>query len=180
MTEGDDKIIRPNFGDPKMTVDRLEKYCSHKFITVRPRSRTVLCRMCKQKIDPFDVVLDMASDWDMATWREREMRELGERVEQLKTEEANTKARIRSARKQTEQPTEKIDVFFAEMLRRINAAQNQSEIYAAEGWAKNYNWLSSEQTKTIRDAVFRARQRAEVNGRASTKRRGVRVINGGA
>lgn len=180
MADEDDKIVRPNFGDPKMTVDRTEKYCSHKFIVVRARSRTVWCRMCKQEIDPFDVVMDMASDWDRATWREREMRELSDKVEQLKTEEANTKARIRNARKQAEQPVEKIELFFNELLRRLNEATTQGQIYDADHWAAAYRWLSPDQQRVIEDAGFRAKQRAEAAARQVTKKRGVRVIKGGA
>lgn len=180
MSEQDDKIVRPNFGDPKMTVDRTEPYCSHKFIAVRARSRTVWCRMCKREIDPFDVVLDVAGDWDMATWREREMRELADRVEQLKTEETNTKSRIRTARKQGEQPVGKVELYFAEWLRRLNAADDMGTVYEADRWAESFNWLTPEMSQQVNDARFRAKQRAEASARRSTRNRGVRVIKGGS
>lgn len=176
----DDKIVRPNFGDAPMTIDHTERVCLHKFVTVRRHTRTVWCRVCRQEIDPFEVVLDMAGDWDMATWREREMRDLAERVDQLKVEETNTKSRIRNARKQAEQPVEKIELFFNELLRRLNEATTQGQIYDAGNWAASYRWLSPEQQRVIEDAGFRAKQRAEAAARHGGRKRGVRVIKGGA
>lgn len=179
MADNEDKIVRPVFGDKPMTIDRREPICMHKFVTVRMRSRTVWCRVCKQEIDPFEVVLDMAGDWDMATWREEERAKLEASVAELRTEETNTKARIRNARKATEQPAQKIEVYFAEWLRRLNATENQAAIYEADRWAEAFSWLSPEQAKQINDARFRAKQRAEANGRKVTRRRGVQVIEGG-
>ena len=176
----EDRIIRPEFGDPPMTVDRMEPVCLHKYIVVRPRSRTVWCRSCKSEIDPFDVVEDMAHNWEHATWREREMRELANRVEQLKTEEANTKARIRNARKQADPPVEKVELYFAEWLRRLNEAADWERVRQADRWAETFSWLSPEMRKQIEDARFRANQRAEAAARTKPKRRGVRVIKGGA
>jgi len=178
---GDDRIVRPVFGDPPMTVDRLEPICLHKFIVVRPRERTVWCRTCKQEIDPFEVVLDMAHNWEHATWREREMQELAARTEQLKTEEANLKARIRNARKQTDQPVEKIAEYFAEWLRRLNAAETWEELRSADEWAQRFSWLDAAMTKQINDARFRAKQRGESVQRNNTgRRRAVKVIKCGA
>lgn len=145
----DDRIIRPTFGDPPMTVDRLEPICLHKFI--------------------------------VATWRERERAELNERIELLKTEETNLKSRIRNARKQTEQPVEKVAECFAEWLRRLNAAEDWAAMREADRWAEAFNWLSAEQRKQINDARFRAKQRSEAAQRNHTgKRRAVKVIKGGA
>lgn len=180
MADDDDKIVRPSFGDPPMVIDHREPICLHKYILVRRRARTVWCRSCRQEIDPFDVVLDMAAEWSTATWREREAQELAQRVEQLKTEEANTKARIRNARKQAEQPVEKVELFFNEWFRRLNAVEERQGLYDVDNWVRCYNWITPEMKRQLDDARFRAVQRIEANERAPRRKRGVRVIKGGA
>lgn len=174
----DDKIDRPNFGDKPMTIDRREPICMHKFVTVRRHSRTVWCRVCKQEIDPFEVVIDMAGDWDMATWREEERAKLEASVAELKREETQVKARIRNARKNGEQASQ-AEIYFNELLRRLNEATSMGQIYDAARWSAGFKWLTPDQQRVIDDAGFRAKQRAEASARHGGRRSPVRVIKGG-
>ena len=181
MSDHDGKVARPNFGDPKMTLDHRERFCGHEYVLLRQYSRTVVCRVCGAKVDPFEVLQDMARVWERVTYHQAELDKLRAETEELKREEQLTKARIRNARKQTEQAGQ-TEVFFAELLRRINEATTWGQLHDANTWAASFNWLTPEQNKALRDAGFAAKQRAEASARHAPRKSGraVRVIKGGA
>lgn len=177
--EDDRKILRPQFGDAKLVVDHTERFCAHEYLTLRPRSETVICRVCDADIDPFDVLLRMARDWQCVTYRRQELDKLDAQIAELKREETNVKARLRSAHK-LGAPDPRTQVVFDETLRRLNEACSRQAIYDAEAFLREFKWLEAAQYKLLADAAFRANQRAEAADRASPRRkRAVRVIEGG-
>lgn len=79
-----------------------DRYCGHHKVSLDKKRRVVLCR-CGQVIDPFDFVVKLAHGWEdemrqlQAARKEAEL--LRDDIARLKRDEANTKARLRTARK---------------------------------------------------------------------------------
>ncbi|MEI7375657.1 hypothetical protein [Dickeya chrysanthemi] len=75
--------------------------CRHERVVVSEHERSVKCRLCGAVLDPFDYLLSLAKketrlDWELTGLR-CEIRSHREGLEKLKREEANCKARIRTA-----------------------------------------------------------------------------------
>jgi len=176
----DDNILRPQFGEAKLVVDRKDDpICLHQYVAIKRNAEIVVCRVCRREVDPFDVLLDMATDWERVTHWERELERLAEREAELKREEANTKSRLRAAHK-LGAPHPRAQVFVDEMLRRLSEACDHQAIWDARRFADEFKWLEAEQQKAIADAYFAAEQRAELTARTSPKRKKrIRVIKGG-
>ena len=73
--------------------------CSHPQILLDPGYRVVECKKCNQIIDPFDYLMEWAEgDRQLNDMRKRiktEIKKISGRLELLKKEERNIKARIR-------------------------------------------------------------------------------------
>lgn len=80
-----------------------DKYkCQHKkSVIVDEKEREVYCEDCGKQFDAFEYMLRIArgndSAWDTRAKLEKEARELAEKVEELKRQERNTKARLKRA-----------------------------------------------------------------------------------
>lgn len=175
------KILRPQFGEARLVSDLSgDKICAHQFVAVRRHSRVVVCRVCNERVDPFEVLLDMVQDWDRVTHRRQELDQLVERTAELKREEANIKSRLRSAHK-LGAPDPRTTVVFDETMRRLNEACSRGAIREAEAFFRDFRRLEPAQYKAVADAAFAANQRAELADRVSPRRkRAVRVIQGGS
>lgn len=177
MADGESKILRPQFGDPKVVVDRTEPYCAHEYVALMDRSRTVKCRVCGATIEAFEVLQKLARVWENCTYRAALANEIESRLEQLKVEERNAKARVRGVRKEAPEP--KSALFYEELLRRLNAAETMKDIYDTNAWARGFKWLSSEQEAVIKDAYTRAQRRGQDAAGKQRRRRGIKVLDGG-
>lgn len=177
MSEG--KIIRPNFGDPKLQLDRYGgSSCAHEFVAVRIRSRTVICRICEEPVDSFDVLQKMALHWERATYFQAELDKISDRTEELKREEANIKARIRAGYRSAENP--KAALYFEEYMRRLNTVESYGDSHELGRWDAAFHWLTPEQEAAIKEATIRANRRIEDTARKARKRgRHVKVLEGG-
>lgn len=172
----DEKIVRPEFGSPKLVVDNTGAHCAHEFVTLRSRDEAVICRTCNREVSAFAVLVRLSRDWNWATHYHQQATERAERVEELKREEQLVKSRIKSALKSA--PESKSSLYFQELLRRTNAIETRSDVSEVDRWEAEFKWLTPEQDRILRDAGFRAKQRIEANFRKA-KRRGVKVIAGG-
>jgi len=167
----DPKVVYPSFGDPKITVDYTSgpPACTHAFVVIRPRDRIVLCRVCRAQVDPFDVLRELAREWDWATHFSQEASERADRVERLKAEEANVKARIRKVYRGAPEP--KSLLYYEEVLRRLNAAETFAELQEVRAWAAHFPWLDSKQTEVTKDAMTRAEERVRRHARKHRRKR---------
>lgn len=178
--DGDDSnILRPDFGDPKIVIDRRGEYsCSHNFVQLRKKNRTVVCRQCRMVLDPFDVLEDVAQKWETCTWEEKKISELHASLDELKREEANMKGRIRGARKAAAEP--KSVLYFEELMRRVSLINNRNDEREVFSWMQGFRWLNTEQDAALKQALIRAKRRVEDTKAAEPRRpRRVRVVNGG-
>jgi len=78
------------------------RYCPHSNVLVSEYDRSVTCRLCGAKLDPFGYLLSLAKketrlDWDLRSLR-TEIKSHREGLENLKREETNTRARIKTAK----------------------------------------------------------------------------------
>lgn len=75
------------------------EWCDHPRYVLLPESRTVECKKCGRQIDPFDVLVRYASDWDrIVRWRreaERRRKLAGERLDEILRLERNARGRVR-------------------------------------------------------------------------------------
>jgi len=83
------------------TPPKESRYCPHSGVIVSEFERTLTCRVCGAKLDPFDYLLSLAKketrlDWELRTLR-GEIKQHREGLENLKREEVNCRARIRTA-----------------------------------------------------------------------------------
>lgn len=69
--------------------------CAHRYVVVRENSRMVICRTCRRRVRPFDVLLRLTFDWEAATYFGQLRQEAKERLERLKAEERRVRARLR-------------------------------------------------------------------------------------
>ncbi len=77
------------------------RYCPHTNILVSEYERSISCRLCGASLDTFDYVLSLAKretrlDWDLRRLRS-EIKRRAEGLDNLKREEINTRARIKTA-----------------------------------------------------------------------------------
>ena len=82
-------------------------YCNHAgTILIDEHFRILECEGCGKKIDPFEYLLKIAREndmyWDMRKRYKKEAQEVHARLQELKREEKNTKARIKRLQKQIE------------------------------------------------------------------------------
>lgn len=172
-------VVRPKFGDPKLVIDRSLSRCTHEYLSLRSRNKTVICRGCGEEVEAFDVLEKLARSWDWATYHRKQLEEATNALEAVKREESNVKARLRSAHKLAA-PEARATVFYDEYIRRLNEAKDHDAIRAAHRWANEFKWLEPQAYAAIMEATRRAGVRADETRRKTNKRgRSVRVIDGG-
>jgi hypothetical protein len=94
---------RSRRGDPPLRRrrDQQPRFCRHKSLELDTEARRVYCVDCDQEVPAFDALLNFERYYDryVSTCRraQREAEAAEERLEELKREERNTKARIRRA-----------------------------------------------------------------------------------
>lgn len=106
MSEDDDKpdnVIPLHPERPPLDVQRAKPMgCYHRQVVVYEENREVRCQSCNALLDPFDVIMEYAERerrFHFASeYRKKKQRQLEERIESLKREERNTKARLKRAR----------------------------------------------------------------------------------
>lgn len=106
MSETDEKpdnVIPLHPERPPLDVKRSKPTgCYHRQVLVHEEPREVRCQSCNALLDPFDVIMEYAERerrFHFASeYRQKKQRELEQRIEALKREERNTKARLNRAR----------------------------------------------------------------------------------
>ncbi len=82
------------------------RFCAHEKITLDEHSRTVRCVACEHVFDPFNFLRDEVSRlqgaWESHRQVKDKLRDLLDRVDTLKKEEARLKGRIKTARAKVE------------------------------------------------------------------------------
>ncbi|WP_205298837.1 MULTISPECIES: hypothetical protein [Pantoea] len=113
MTSDSDNVISLwDRSDPNADINEMKnfveeerretaRYCPHTNILVSEYERSISCRLCGAALDTFDYVLSIAKretrlDWDLRHLRS-EIKRRTESLENLKREEVNTRARIKTA-----------------------------------------------------------------------------------
>ena len=89
--------VEPN--GPAMRIkSRHEQKCKHTRQTIDEELRTVGCRDCDEQLDPVQVLVHWARDWDNVdrTLRrnQRETRLLNQEIEELKRQKKNLAAQV--------------------------------------------------------------------------------------
>jgi hypothetical protein len=172
---GKTKILRPNFGDPKVIVDRNSgHFCAHEYVQLRMRSRTVLCRVCREPVDAYEVLQRLALRWENCTYEQNKLAELAASIDELKREESNIKARVRNLHKAAPEPKSKL--YFEELMRRIAEINDWGGEHDLRSWMSRFKWLDSQQEAALADAMKRARRRIEDNAPKRARRRIARVV----
>lgn len=97
-TNADIKDMR-NFVEDELNRDA--KYCHHDNILVSEYERSIKCRKCGAALDTFDYILSIARketrlDWELRSLR-TEITDHRKGLENLKREETNCRARIKTA-----------------------------------------------------------------------------------
>jgi hypothetical protein len=179
-----DAIVRPLFGDKQITTTRVVgDFCPHDYVTIvrgtMGEAKEVRCRSCKDQLDPLLVLEKLARSWDHATYAARENQQLAARLVELKREESNIKNRLRGTRKKIEDS--RADIYFAELLGKIESAQCHGDKYEIRQWQSAYPWLTTAQNLALVEAWRLAERRFEDHDRQVSKQRkaGVRVLDGG-
>lgn len=175
MVSDEPKILRPAFGDPKVLLDRTAgpKLCQHTHVSVQARARRVICRMCREQVDPFEVLVTLCCDWEWATHWAQQLDERAARVESLKAEESALKQKIKRAYRAIPEP--RSQSYFEEIIRRLNGATTWNDIRQVQVWIAAFPWLDSKQTEIVKDALSRAEQREK---RHRKKNRRLKVVTG--
>lgn len=74
-------------------------WCRHKPCTIDSDRRKITCNACEAQLDPFDVLLAVARDLDQykasRAMYEKDAKRAFNRLEELKRQERNAKARLR-------------------------------------------------------------------------------------
>jgi hypothetical protein len=73
------------------------RHCLHHQPQLDTRTRTVRCSACRADMNAFDILLEYAHNERHWTSRQKQARELSERVKELEAEEQRIKARITAA-----------------------------------------------------------------------------------
>lgn len=96
-----DNVVELRPQPPTVEVVRGGGQCFHKQVTVDEQARKVHCARCGDEMDPFRALLDFAQRMQLeGGWLKRlrtEKRSVATRVEELKREERNAKARLKRA-----------------------------------------------------------------------------------
>ncbi len=79
-----------------LTTDH-SQHCSHEQSRVHPSLRKIICSKCSADLDPVDVVLKLARNWDRHAWARDEHTKLRREIDEMKTELRNLKAQKRRA-----------------------------------------------------------------------------------
>ena len=100
MTEDNNQnnIIAPDFDAPRMDIRRRSPFdegCKHIRIIVDANLRTVECRDCGYKLDPVEILLQIASKERRLYWKKSTIRELQEKIKELRKEEMRVRSRVR-------------------------------------------------------------------------------------
>lgn len=178
MSEDDSKILRPKFGDPPIVIDHtVGRTCSHAYVAVCKNARRVKCRVCRENVDPIDILLTLTRDWDWATHHSRQQDEAQKAVDELKKEAQLLKGKIRRARQGGSD--EKIAMHFEELMRRVGEIENHSDASKVDQWRHSFQWLNPEQMAALKEALIRAHRRCEDNQRKEGKTKHVKVLKGG-
>ena len=78
-------------------------HCNHRRFNLNTESRRVYCRSCKQEIDPFTALLVFTNEWtyykDTLEREQAELKKTRERLDDLKRQERNAKARLTRAKR---------------------------------------------------------------------------------
>lgn len=84
-------------------IERGSRYCRHLYKVIEPNQRLVLCKDCKASLDLFECLHEIARERDNMIFRRRELRrqiaELEARLADMKRNEANTRARLKTLSK---------------------------------------------------------------------------------
>lgn len=95
----EEKLLNITVTDRK---DYRQQHCKHKAVEVDEKGRMILCLQCGCAVDPFQYVLQCATDGEAVVREIQQLYnrrdELREAVANLEREEKNAKARLRSAR----------------------------------------------------------------------------------
>lgn len=175
--DSEGKILRPNFGDPRVVTDgSYPRQCAHKYIVLYVSERKIICRQCKELVDSYRVLSDLAMDWAVATHREQEIADLEAKVEELKREAAAVRAQIRKGYKDGSES--KIQLYYEQLLEKVNAATTWSEEHDIQMWVMQFKWLSPEQNAQVKEAVERMKLRIK-HSKGRRRRRALQVLEGG-
>lgn len=169
-----DEIIRPSFGDPPLVVDETGSHCTHSYLSLRKRDKAVICRVCSQAVDPFDVLCALAREWNWATHFSEQVDERVARVEELKKEEQLIKARVRTGVKRAPEPRSKL--FVRQALSRLESVADWNDLRGFDRWRFEYRWVEPSEQREIAEAYDAARDRLQ---KRTPRRRGVTVLQGG-
>lgn len=78
---------------------RNEDFCRHTYVVVCEKTRMLECDKCEQVIDPFDYMWEWANRDRNLAWQrdimQKDIKRLNAEIITLKTDERNTKARLR-------------------------------------------------------------------------------------
>ena len=96
---GDEKVITVDFKKPNIRIKGNGIGCSHYNVDVDTSERIVVCCECGSVRDPFDILEDIAYHERKIWYSLRKLNTQKKRVQELKKEEKNIKARIDRARK---------------------------------------------------------------------------------
>lgn len=95
----EEKLLNITVTDRK---DYRQQHCKHKAVEVDEKGRIILCLQCGCAVDPFQYVLQCATDGEAVVREIQQLHnrrdELREVVANLEREEKNAKSRLRSAR----------------------------------------------------------------------------------
>ena len=97
------KIIKFDPSRLPLRTVKNNKFCNHHYVYILERERMLKCRDCGSIINPFDFVWEWAISGEIIKnnrkWLLKEVKRLREKVDELKREERNTKARLRNAKR---------------------------------------------------------------------------------
>lgn len=114
--------------DPMFTRPEHRTSCAHRNTIIDARQRIVSCTKCGDLLDPFDVLNEVANAelrWTAATDRaERQARDATRRLADVERQEANAKARVRTAQTRATELEHRIRQLSAELegLERLTEA----------------------------------------------------------
>ena len=92
--------------EQSLSVERRHAYCGHEKISLNEHERTIKCASCGKVFDPFHFlqteVARLQDAWARHALVRNSLRELNDRVDALKKEEARLKSRIKTAKAKVE------------------------------------------------------------------------------
>ncbi len=103
---------KPETNEPRVVAlkakhsDFEQRYCEHKHLTAHAAFQMLQCDDCKKMISPWEYVWDIALERYVLDNAKKELTEkiaeLDKRLQELRHEEQNIKARMRNAKKKSE------------------------------------------------------------------------------